>query len=166
MPLALLKLIPFRDYLYAAIAALAVVWFLHHDHVERDIGRTQVTQAVQVASDKLMLVKKAEFDKLTTDHANDVAKVEENYEKVIASNDAAHNTDLQRLRDKAARDRSSRPVLGSAGSGSAPADAGSEGDSGLGEVSAALGQEVVDALRDDDALLLKCYDERDHLTGK
>lgn len=163
---ALLKLIPFRDYVYAALALAAIVWFLHHDHVERDIGAARVTAAVREATAKAEKAAQAKVDKLNAAHADDVAHIEDRYEKAIRANDAAHAADLQRLRDRAASDARANKLLGGPASGAAAGEARASGPESLGSVPAELGLEIVDALRADDAALDKCWAERDSLTGK
>ncbi len=162
----LLKLVPFRDYAYAALAAAAVIWFLHHDHVERGIGAARVTAAVNVATAKANAAAQAQIDKLNATHAGDVAQIKVNYEKVIHDNSATHDADMQRLRDSTARNRNSGKVLDSAEAGSAPGQTGAGSSSSLGSVPADLAMTLVDALRADDAALDQCYADRDDLVGK
>ena len=166
MPAMLLKLIPFRDYAYAALAIAAVVWFLHHDHVERNIGAARETKAVAVATAKANSAAKAEIDRLNTAHADDVSQIEARYENVIRDNDTSNAADLQRLRNSAASRGKANTVLGSASSGTTPAEAGASGTVGLGNVPAELALKLADSLRADDAALDKCYADRDDLTGK
>lgn len=163
---ALLKLVPFRDYVYAALAAAAVVWFLHHDHVERDIGAARVTAAVNAATAKANVAAQAQIDKLNAAHSDDVAQIEANYENVIRDDDAAHVADLQRLRNRAAGNGNSGEVLGSPEAGRQTSEAGAGSAGSLGSVPADLALTLVDALRADDAALDKCYADRDQLVGK
>lgn len=163
---ALLKLVPFRDYAYAALALAAVVWFLHHDHVERGIGAARVTAAVTAATAKANAVAQDKIDKLNAAHADDVAQIEDRYENTIRANDASNAADLQRLRERAARNASSNQVLGSASAGEATGEAGTSSSDGLGSVPADLALKLATALRADDASLDKCYADRDGLTGK
>lgn len=166
IPAALLKLIPFRDYAYAALAIAAVVWFLHHDSVERSLGATRVTTAVATATAKANAAAQSKIDQLTATHADDVAKIEDNYESTIRDNDASHASDLQRLRERASRSSNSGQVLGSARGGETAVTPGAGGAVSLGSVPADIALQLVDALRADDASLMKCYADRDDLTGK
>jgi hypothetical protein len=162
----LLKLVPFRDYAYAAVALAAVVWFLHHDHVERGIGAARVTAAVNVATAKANAAAQARIDKLNVAHASDIAQIEATYEKAIHDNSSAHAADLQRLRDSAAHNSDGEKVLGGSEAGSAAGQTGTSGSGGLGSVPSDLALTLVDALRADDAALDQCYADRDELVGK
>lgn len=164
--LTLLKLIPIRDWLYAAITIAAVIWFLHHDHVERNIGAARITAAVQVATAKAQAAAQKKIDSLNVTHADDVAQIEDQYEKAIRDNDASHATDLQRLRNRAARDSPASQVLDGSKGGEATGKAGTGSVASLGSVPAELTLNMADALRADDAALDKCYADRDGLTGK
>lgn len=157
------KILPFRDWIYVGIAAAAVVWFLHHDAVERARGAAQVTAAVQVANQKAEKAAAVEIASLNAQHAADVAKVSTVYENALVVASSQHATDLQRLRDYAAYRSSHSNTVLEGTSGSAPqTDAGAEGPGRLGTTAA----ELADALRQDDAALMACYRERDSLTGK
>lgn len=163
---ALLKLVPFRDYVYVALAAAAVVWFLHHDSVERNMGAARVTAAVNAATAKANAAAQAQIDKLNAAHSDDVAQIEANYENVIRDDDAAHIADLQRLRNRAADNSNSGEVLGSPETGSQTSKAGASSTDSLGSIPADLALTLVDALRADDAALDQCYADRDELVGK
>lgn len=171
---AVLKLVPFRDYAYAAAAIAAIAWYNVHVHnLEVAYAHKQVsavTTAVAAATKKNEADAEAKIAALNTQHARDVAQVETKYEDQIKQNDADHATDLARLRQRAARSGSgnSNAVLGSAaGSGQAATEgSGNPGIDGLGTVPGALGLELVDALRADDAALNKCWVDRDDLVGK
>lgn len=167
MPLALLKLIPFRDYAYAALAIAAVIFWFHHDHVEQAKGAARVTAAVATATAKANADAQTKIDKLNTEHGKDVAAIEESYERTIQSNDASHAADLQRLRERAAsQGNSPGQVLGSTPGGETTLDGGTRSTSGVGSVPAEQALNLADALRADDAALTKCYADRDSLTGK
>lgn len=167
MPALLLKLVPFRDWLYAGIAVAAVIWFLHHDHVERQIGATAVTTAVNAATQKTLIAAKAQLDAQDKQYAGNLAKVSATYETQLSTATAQHGADLQRLREYDAY-RHSHPDTNVGGTGTAGSDtdggAASAGDVGSNIEGAALG--LADALRLDDAQLQLCWTERDSLTGK
>jgi hypothetical protein len=165
------KLIPFRDYAYAAAAIALVIYYNVHVHdleVHYAAARvTAVEAAYKKGSDEAVAVAKKQIADKDKEHANDLAQVEENYEKLIQANDAAHNADAARLRQRAAdSEQRANALLASAGSASSAAGGGDQGSGGLGTVPAGLGLELADALRQDDAALNKCYADRDSLTGK
>lgn len=163
----LLKLVPFRDYAYAALAAAAIAWFLHHDSVERAAGAAREVAAVREATAKALAAEQATIDKLNADHAKDLTAVQVSYEQTINANNASHASDLQRLRNAARNSNGAAPVLDSAIGGSAAAtEAGASSVNSLGSVPANIALQLVDALRADDAALDKCYADRDDLTGK
>lgn len=166
MPAFLLKLIPLRDWLYAGLAVAVLILWIHHNHVEQAKGAAAVASAVQTATNKANTAAQAKIDKLTADHADDVAQIEDRYENTIRDNDTTHAADLQRLRDRAARDSSTNQVLDSSISGEATSQAGAGGTESLGSVPAERALDLADALRADDAALDKCYADRDSLTGK
>ena len=165
------KLIPFRDYAYAAAALAAIIFYNVHVHnLEVHYAAAKiaaVNAAYKKGSDEALAAAKKAIDDKDRQHAADLAQVEENYENLIKSNDAAHNADVSRLRQRAAdSEQRANALLGSAGSGSAASGSGDQGAGGLGTVPAGLALELVDALRQDDAALGKCYADRDSLTGK
>lgn len=159
----LMKLVPFRDFAYAAIAIAAGLWWIHHDHVEQAAGAARVEAAVAAASAAAQKDAEAKVAAHDNEHAIELAKVKEIYDTAITSAAAQHAADLQRLRDIAARrSNGGGPVLGSAAPAPSGADPGPPSVGGLGEVAAGL----ADALRQDDASLSSCRAERDSLTGK
>jgi uncharacterized membrane protein YgcG len=173
MPALLLKLIPFRDYAYAAIFAALVVWYNAHVHnlevAYATRQETSITAAVAATTAKDQKAAAALVASLNKQHDEDVAKVQANYEDQIKRNLADHDADLSRLRiltTKNSGGGNSNPVLGSASSSAATGGGGDTGAGGLGSVPGALGLTLVDALRADDSALSKCYADRDSLTGK
>jgi hypothetical protein len=158
---ALLKLVPFRDYAYAALAAAAVGWFLWHDHTERSIGAAHEAAAVQAASAKAQADATSRLAALNAQYSASLTKVKETYATQMASASTQHAADLQRLRD-ADRYRKTHTVLDGTAFGAASADAGADSFGALATVSA----ELADALRQDDAALTQCFTDRDALTGK
>jgi|HubBroStandDraft_4_1064222.scaffolds.fasta_scaffold156265_2 hypothetical protein len=167
----LAKLIPFRDYAYAALAVAAIIFYNVHVHgleVSYSAKRVDaVNAAYKKGSDEAVAAAKKQIADKDKEHANDLAQVEENYEKLIQANDAAHNADAARLRQRAAdSEQRANTLLASAGSANSTASGGDQGSGGLGTVPAGLGLELADALRQDDAALTKCYADRDSLTGK
>lgn len=159
--LALLKLVPLKDWLYVA-AIVAIIglfsWYTVH---ERHIGAAHELAAVTKASDKAKADAEKLVKDLTDQHATDVAKIEDTYEHALATADSQHASDLQRLRNADAARRAGTMLQG-ASSNSPQTDGGAAGLSPLESVSA----ELADALRRDDSALTACYADRDSLTGK
>jgi hypothetical protein len=163
----LLKLVPFRDYAYAALAIAAVVFWLHHDHVEQAAGAARVTAAVTAATAKANVAAQATIDKYTSEYSSSALAIKDSYEQRIQANTASHDADLQRLRQLATSSNSApSKVLGSAASVGASNDTGDGSAKGLGEVPSSTALELADALRADDSALVACYADRDSLTGK
>jgi hypothetical protein len=164
----LIKLLPFRDYAYAAAAAAALVWYNVHVHnLEVAYGTKQVAAtnaAYADASAKTLSAAKKLLDAKDAQHAQDLAKVEANYETQLKASANTHAADLQRLRQLAANESSSDSNSVLAGSGGSGSSAGAGGSSlvGLGYVSAELASALHDARND----LRACYADRDSLTGK
>lgn len=166
MPAFLLKLVPFRDWLYAALAiALGIAWYVHNQHMITE-GEQREQIAVVAASAKATAVAQKAIDKLTTAHVIEVANIEDNYEHIIQADDTASAADLQRLRERAGSDSHPNQVLESASGDKSTPAAGASDSGSLGTVPAEQALSLADALRADDAALVKCYADRDSLTGK
>ena len=169
MFIALLKLLPYRDYAYAALAVAAVSWFLVHDHNERVIGAKREAAAVAAASAKTQAAAAAAVKQLNDTYSVQVKEITDGFQIQLAAAAAQHASDVERLRERASADGDGgRSVLrGAAGSQQGKATgAGGAGAEGLGDVPGALALELADALRHDDAALTACYADRDALTGK
>lgn len=167
MPALLLKLIPFRDYAYAAIAAAAVGFWFYHDHVEQQEGVSRITAALATATTKANAVAQATIDKYTTEYSTSTLAIEDAYEERIKANTSAHDADVQRLQQRASGSGNADQVLrGAASSSGSTGTAGAPSSVGLGSVSATEALKLVDALRADDSALAACYADRDSLTGK
>jgi hypothetical protein len=162
----MLSLLPFRDYLYAALAVVAVVFWFHHDHVLEARGAASELVAVQKTTKTLQAQAQAQIASLTKQHDADVAKVQATYEQTLASNNAQHNADLKRLRDDYESHSASHASLAGTSGATPGPDAGAAGAVTLGNVPAGLTLELADALRADDAQLTSCWADRDSLTGK
>jgi hypothetical protein len=155
------KLIPFRDYVYAAIAIAAIVVYnVHVDKLEH-AAVAHERAAVAAESQKVEASAQARLAAQTKDYTDREAVTEANYEHTIQADDAAHAADIARLRQLASQG-SGGAALPSAASTSTPADSGRSSLVGLGYVS----EELAAALRDARSDLGKCYTERDSLTGK
>jgi membrane protein involved in colicin uptake len=161
MPAALLKLIPFRDYLYAAIAIVAIVFYNVHVHELEAHAVEHERAAIQAETARVERSAQARLAAQAQDYADREAATEDAYEKQIQADDAAHAADLERLRQLATQGSGSPTLPGSA-SPEAPPDSGRSSLVGLGYVS----EELATALRDAREDLGKCYAERDALTGK
>ena len=152
---------PVRDYLYAALAVAAVAGWFYHDHVVATRAVEHERIAVQAASDKAEQDAETRIEALNNQHIDELAKAKDIYDKAILAAASQRDADLQRLRDADAY-RQAHPVLDSAGSPGASAPAGSSSLTELEQISAGL----ADALRRDDAEAIKCFADRDALTGK
>jgi hypothetical protein len=172
MPALLLKLIPFRDYAYAALFVAAVVWYNVHVHnlnvAYAAKQETALTSAIAAANTKADAAAKTKLDKLTADYNAAIVTIGENYAKAMQSADAAHDADTKRLQLRAASASggASNTGVGSAAAQASAADAGTISARALGVVPAERALDLADALRADDAALVQCYADRDSLTGK
>lgn len=168
MPALLLKLMPWRDWAYAAAALALVVYYNIHVHnLEVHYAAKQVaavTTAVKTASDKLIAAAAIEKAKDAKAYDANLKQVNETYAKHTQADAATHIADLQRLRQLAstAGNSGGNGSLESPSGSDSPSDPGRSSLIGLGYVSAALAAALHDA-RDD---LGFCYAERDSLTGK
>lgn len=160
------KLVPFRDYVYAALAIAAVTFYNVHVHdLEVAYGAKQkaaVEQAYAAASAQALSAAKKVADAKEAQYTIQLSQVEENYETALKSADAQHAADLARVRQLTAQGNSdANAVLHST-------DGTGTGSDGGPSRAAALGAAVdlADALRRDDAQLTQCWHDRDALTGK
>ena len=166
MPALLLKLIPFRDYVYAGIAIVATIFCVHEYHVIEAKGAAHETAAVMAASAKTTAAAKVANDKLTADYSTAVVNIGKTYAKAMQDSDAAHAADTQRLRILATSHSGANTSVDSTASTSASTDTGASGAVALGVVPADRALDLASALRADDAALTQCYADRDSLTGK
>jgi len=162
----LAKLVPFRDYVYAALVAAAIVFWFHHDAVEQKKGAAHEIAAVQAATAKVQAAAEAQIKQNDSEYASNLAKVTSGYEEELSLDAGQHDADLQRLRDADKSHSGAHPAVGSAGPAHAGSATGTASTGGLGKVPAELALELADALRHDDAQLKACWAERDGLTGK
>lgn len=166
MPILLSKLIPFRDYFYAAVAVAAVIFYNVHVH-ELEVGYAKqrvaaVEAADKAATDRTLRAAKDAIDAKEKQYTLQLSQVEDTYETQLKSADDQHNADLARVRQlTAASNRGAGSVLSGSGSSGAEAACGALCAAALG-----AGAELAAALRQDDAALTACYDERDKVTGK
>jgi hypothetical protein len=164
--LALSKLIPFRDYVYAAVAIAAVIWYNVHVHRLEVAYAAQQVAAIEAAVDTASRAAQDAARKIADEkekaYAVQASQVEDTYEKQLQSADAQHARDLDRVRQLTAQVHSNGDALlpGAAGSASGTNGGPSRADA-LG-----IGAELADALRRDDAQLQQCWADRDALTGK
>ena len=170
MPAFLLKLMPFRDWGYVALAAAAVVYY--NVHVHNLIVDAQKRQIAAVAAATIAVQQKAHDAavKMQADYEARLAAAERKYEDQVAAATAAHDADMRRLQQYAAAYRDAdRALHGAAGSaGESGTAEGTGGAGGVGELPRGLAVSLglADALRADDALLEACRADRDSLTGK
>ena len=165
------KLIPFRDYVYAAIAIAAIIFYNVHVHELNVRYAAHQMQAVEAAdkdaTDRILRAAKDALDAKDAAYKQALANQEVKHAQDIRSRDDAHAADIARLRQLAnAGNRNGHAEVGSStgtstGTGQSSASAGS-----LGFVPAELGAELADALRTTRDQRDLCYAERDSLTGK
>lgn len=163
---ALIKLIPFRDYAYAALAILAVIWFVHHDHKVALAAVVHEQQTVAQETQKTLAAATATIARINSTYTAQTAVVEKTYAAALTASATQHDLDVQRLRDAARAESHSGTRAGSTAAAGPADNSGDQSSGQLGTVPAQLAQEQVDALRLDDAALVQCYAERDELTGK
>lgn len=167
---AVLKLIPFRDYAYAAVVVAALVWYNVHVH-NLEVAysakqETALTNAIASANTKADAAATAKINKMTADYDAAIVKIGENYAKAMQSADAAHDADVKRLQLRATSSGASNTGVDSTAVEASAADAGTISTRALGVVPAERALDLADALRADDAALVQCYADRDSLTGK
>lgn len=164
---ALLKLIPFRDYLYAAIAIAAVILYnvhvtkLEHSYAADKVHAVEAADAA--ATKKANDAAEANIATLTSHYEANLKKVNEQYAANTQVTAAANAADISRLRQLAASYQHDNAVLRSAVSASAPDGRSDTSTGSLGTVPAELGAELAGALRAERDALVKCYAERDGL---
>jgi hypothetical protein len=169
MPL-FLKLIPFRDYLYAAIAAALLVWYnVHVDRLEHRYAAAQVhaveaadTAATKKANDAAAAIIAAN----SADYATKLKKAQDTFDANTQASTAANAADIARLRNIAAGYQQANAVLRGTIAASAAGGPISSSPESLGTVPAELGAELAGALRATRDQRDVCYAERDSLTGK
>lgn len=141
--LAVLKLVPLRDWLWAGLAVAGIIFYNVHVHnLEVRYAADKVAAvgaAVTDASDKLVASAAKEMNAQAAAYAANLKKVNETYAQATQASDTAHAADLQRLRQlaSAGNSGSNEPLEGPAGSSSSP-DTGRSSLVGLGYVSEEL----------------------------
>lgn len=166
--LALLKLIPFRDYLWAAALVALITFGLYEHHHLIAEGEAIKTAEVNKASLEAQAEADARVAQLTADHVDEVASIKEVHEKQHQVDSALHDSDAVRLRQYDAY-RRAHPPVGSSGAGPGADTVGTDGIGGddirftsLEQVAlrlAAAGRNVKSAL-------VACMADRADLTGK
>ncbi len=96
--IALLKLIPPKDFFYAAaILALIALGVRERFHLLGE-GRLREAASVAQASERLQAKAAADIINTNVQHAAEVAKVKADYENARQADAAAHVSDAERLR--------------------------------------------------------------------
>ncbi len=168
---ALLKLVPFRDYLYAAIAIAAVVFYnVHVTKLEHGYA-AKATAAIELAdknaTDRTLRAAKDALDAKDASYKQALAAQDVQHAQDIQARATAYAADIARLRQlAAASDRNSNAGVGSPSGTSSGTGSVSGSAEGLGYVPAELGAELAGALRATRDQRDLCYAERDSLTGK
>ena len=170
MPAIFAKLLPFRDWAYAAVLVAAVIFYNVHVHnLIVKAERAQIA-AVQAASDKVRAEAHAQKLKDDADYAAAKAATEKMYAENFAAAATADAADLLRLQRLVASYRdANRALQGALGASDKPDPAaGASGPGGLGELPRGLRVSLglAEALRADDNLLNECRADRDALSGK
>ena len=167
--LALLKLVPLKDWLYCgAIAALLIGFgvFVHH---ERSVGAANELHSVQTASARVQAAADKKIADLTAQHAATVAAIQETQSVQLKAAAADSATLAGRLRDYEAGHSCPGPVLAGASAAPASSAAGAGGNSqtqgGPGAVESDL-EALIAAAEHDTAVVNAERSERDSLTGK
>jgi hypothetical protein len=170
MPAFLLKLMPWRGWGYAAIAAAAVIFYNVHVHNLIVAGQQHEIAAIKTASDKVQKAAEAEKAAMVADYAAKSAATEKMYVQNFAAAATADAADLLRLQQLASHYRDAYSALQSAtGAGGKPdPSSGASGPGGVGELPQGLRVSLglASALRADDNLLAECRADRDALSGK
>ena len=162
----LAKLVPFRDYFYAAIVVAAVIWYNVHVHGLITADEHKRDAAVAEESVKVQTAALAREAQDIADYTTRLKKANDDYATRIQADGTAHAADIARLRQLAAGQSGGSAALHSAPStGTADGPIGTS-DGALGYVPAELGAELADALRATAAQRDLCYADRDSLTGK
>jgi hypothetical protein len=120
----------------------------------------KATELADVKLQSAAVLQKAtdQIAALNTSYSTAVKAITETKDAQISQADAAHAADFARISVLNAN-RKTNPVLGGAPGAPAQPAGGPVGFD-------ALGAELADALRRDDASLIACYADRDALTGK
>lgn len=166
--MALLSLIPFKDWVYGGIIVALLIGFGVFVHHERTVGAAHEVAALQKSSQELIAKETAHVALVAKTYAAAAAATQGDLDAKIQAADAQHTSDAQRLREYSAY-RSTHPDVASPAGASRNNGAGTSG-AGQGEdFVASLGQSGValaDALRDTSAALSACMKDRNDLTGK
>jgi len=166
--LALLKLVPFKDWVYLSLILALLGGFAAYTIHERRIGAAHEATALKKSSDELQAKAAAHVAQVAKAYAESSTANEENLNAQLKAASDQHDSDAQRLREYDAYRRSHSAVASAqAGSG-----AGSQGGSGAGEDVDQLGSLEQVALglatagREVNAALTACMADRNSLTGK
>jgi hypothetical protein len=165
---ALLALIPFKDWCYAALIAALIAFGMYEVHHLKAEGAAHEIAALQKSSVQLQTKAAAEVKATADNYAGSLAKIKGDLDEQITIAVAQHGTDAQRLRDYDAY-RRSHPALVSAASGRTTPDAGAGSTISVDDVLTGMEQAglgLANANRLAGAALTACTNERNSLTGK
>lgn len=164
-------MIPFRDYVYAAAAIAAIVWYnvhvtnLEHAYAAKQLVAIEV--ADKAATDRTLRAAKDALDAKDAAYKTALAAQEKTHADDLKTRDDAHAADIARLRQlSAASHRNQDAGVGSSPGTSTGSGPVSDSAGSLGYVPAELGAQLADALRTTRDQRDLCYAERDSLTGK
>jgi hypothetical protein len=149
---AFLKLVPLKDWLYAAALAVAISGFIWYSHHERDVGRQQIE-----AADKKLADAQQKLNQALTDLAQAKStKTGEDYAHTVAT--PVDHPPVARLCRPASGGGAVPGAPGSGPAADAHAPVGSP-DSGNLVAGPDIGSALVTVGRDDDALIVALQEQ-------
>lgn len=163
---ALLALIPFRDWCWAALLAGLIAFGLYEHHHLIAEGAAHEVAALKVSSDKLIAQEAAHVAEVAKNYAASAAALQGKLDEQTQTADARHAADLKRVQDFSAYRRAHPDV---AGTGQPAPSAGTSGTGQVEDFDSELrlaSVSLADALRGSSAALGACMADRDALTGK
>lgn len=166
--MALLSLIPFKDWVYGGIIAALIAGGIYYTHHERVVGAAHEVAALKASSDKLNAQADAKVAQLTAQHSQEVTSIQETLNAQLKTASTLHASDVQRLREYDSY-RHSNPSVGSAAAGSDADQSGTKGAEGSADIFDQLESVALDlatADREGSAALNACIADRNALTGK
>lgn len=166
--LALLSLIPARDWLYTAIIVFLVMLGIYERNHLINEGKAHELAQIQTASRRVETEAEKNIAALTNAHIDDVTKVKATYEKQLSDLNAQHDSDAQRLREYDAY-RRAHQVVDSAPARLAAAQPGASGPSADEQRYESLEDvalKLATAGANVSAALTACVNDRQSLTGK
>lgn len=166
--LALLKLIPIKDWLYTGIIAALLIGFWYYTVHERELGAAREMAALQASSAKLQVAAQKQVAETAANYATTLNTIQEKQSDEIKMAAAQHDADARSLLYYDTY-RRLHPALGSPASGPGTAGAGSSvapTDDGRFSSLEQVALGLAGAARSDAGSLTACMADRDALTGR